>query len=183
MVVEIDDKSGFCFGVVRAITEAERALGEGGTVYSLGDIVRTLVVPEFRMIQLLHDYYGIDERWRFTDTHRPERPPVVPPDKDQAVARLEAAETRDEVVEATLALCHHYFRRVVFFIVREPWLLGWTGAGEGMDEGLAQGLRIPLDQPSIFRAVARDKTFFVGRPGPEPENERFARALEGILAL
>ena len=123
--------------------------------YSLGYIVRTLVVPEFRMIQLLHDYYGIDERWRFTDTHRPERPPVVPPDKDQAVARLEAAESRDEVVEATLALCHHYFRRVVFFIVREPWLLGWTGAGEGMDEGLAQGLRIPLDQPSIFRARER----------------------------
>ena len=39
MHIEIDDKSGFCFGVVRAITEAERALGEGGTVYSLGDIV------------------------------------------------------------------------------------------------------------------------------------------------
>ena len=32
MRVEIDDKSGFCFGVVRAITEAERALAEGGTV-------------------------------------------------------------------------------------------------------------------------------------------------------
>ena len=39
MQIEIDDKSGFCFGVVRAITEAERALAEGGTVYSLGDIV------------------------------------------------------------------------------------------------------------------------------------------------
>lgn len=37
--IEIDDKSGFCFGVVRAITEAEKALEEGGTVYSLGDIV------------------------------------------------------------------------------------------------------------------------------------------------
>lgn len=143
--------------------------------YSMGYIVRTLVVPEFRMIQLLHDYYGVDERWRFTDTHRPEKPPVVPPDKEQAVQRLEQAETRDEVVEATLALCHHYFRRVVFFIVREPWLLGWTGAGEGMDPGLAQSLRIPLDQPSIFRAVGRDKTFFVGRLGPEAENERFLR--------
>ena len=39
MQIEIDDKSGFCFGVVRAISEAERALAEGGTVYSLGDIV------------------------------------------------------------------------------------------------------------------------------------------------
>ena len=39
MQIEIDDKSGFCFGVVRAITEAEKALERGGTVYSLGDIV------------------------------------------------------------------------------------------------------------------------------------------------
>ncbi|WP_064975001.1 4-hydroxy-3-methylbut-2-enyl diphosphate reductase [Alistipes provencensis] len=43
MVVEIDDKSGFCFGVVRAITEAERALGSGATVYSLGDIVHNRI--------------------------------------------------------------------------------------------------------------------------------------------
>lgn len=39
MRIEIDDKSGFCFGVVRAISEAEKALEQGGTVYSLGDIV------------------------------------------------------------------------------------------------------------------------------------------------
>ena len=43
MRVEIDDKSGFCFGVVRAITEAERALGSGSTVYSLGDIVHNRI--------------------------------------------------------------------------------------------------------------------------------------------
>ena len=40
MRVEIDKNSGFCFGVVRAITQAESALEElGGEVYSLGDIV------------------------------------------------------------------------------------------------------------------------------------------------
>lgn len=43
MRIEIDDKSGFCFGVVRAITEAERALAGGGTVYSLGDIVHNRI--------------------------------------------------------------------------------------------------------------------------------------------
>lgn len=43
MHIEIDDKSGFCFGVVRAITEAEKALSEGGTVYSLGDIVHNRI--------------------------------------------------------------------------------------------------------------------------------------------
>ena len=40
MYVEIDQNSGFCFGVVRAISKAESALRElGGEVYSLGDIV------------------------------------------------------------------------------------------------------------------------------------------------
>ena len=40
MYVVLDKNSGFCFGVVRAISKAEAALGElGGEVYSLGDIV------------------------------------------------------------------------------------------------------------------------------------------------
>lgn len=43
MHIEIDDKSGFCFGVVRAITQAEEALAGGGTVYSLGDIVHNRI--------------------------------------------------------------------------------------------------------------------------------------------
>lgn len=43
MRIEIDERSGCCFGVVRAISEAEKALGEGGTVYSLGDIVHNRV--------------------------------------------------------------------------------------------------------------------------------------------
>ncbi|MFR9620988.1 MAG: 4-hydroxy-3-methylbut-2-enyl diphosphate reductase [Rikenellaceae bacterium] len=44
MIVEIDPKSGFCFGVVRAISEAERALATSGeAVYSLGDIVHNRI--------------------------------------------------------------------------------------------------------------------------------------------
>lgn len=43
MVVEIDDKSGFCFGVVNAISKAEESLADGGHVKSLGDIVHNRV--------------------------------------------------------------------------------------------------------------------------------------------
>lgn len=39
MIVEIDDRSGFCFGVVNAISLAEESLCSGVRVYSLGDIV------------------------------------------------------------------------------------------------------------------------------------------------
>ncbi len=38
-LVEIDDKSGFCFGVVTAIRKAETELAEAGSLYCLGDIV------------------------------------------------------------------------------------------------------------------------------------------------
>lgn len=43
MEVIIDDNSGFCFGVVRAIGEAERALQSVGKVSCLGDIVHNRV--------------------------------------------------------------------------------------------------------------------------------------------
>ncbi|MBO7265231.1 MAG: 4-hydroxy-3-methylbut-2-enyl diphosphate reductase [Alistipes sp.] len=43
MRVIIDDNSGFCFGVVRAIGEAESALSRLGEVCSLGDIVHNRV--------------------------------------------------------------------------------------------------------------------------------------------
>lgn len=37
--IEIDKKSGFCFGVVNAITKAEEELAKGSELYCLGDIV------------------------------------------------------------------------------------------------------------------------------------------------
>ena len=37
--VEIDPHSGFCGGVIRAISTAEQSLSEGGRLYSLGAIV------------------------------------------------------------------------------------------------------------------------------------------------
>ena len=37
--VEIDEGSGFCFGVVTAINKAEEELTKGETLYCLGDIV------------------------------------------------------------------------------------------------------------------------------------------------
>ncbi len=39
MNIEIDEKSGFCFGVVNAISKAEELIKTEGTIYSLGDIV------------------------------------------------------------------------------------------------------------------------------------------------
>jgi 4-hydroxy-3-methylbut-2-enyl diphosphate reductase len=39
MIINIDENSGFCFGVVKAIQQAEINLRQNGTLYCLGDIV------------------------------------------------------------------------------------------------------------------------------------------------
>lgn len=146
--------------------------------FSLGYIVKPLVVPEFRMIQLLRDHYGVDERWRYDDTFRPPAlAPLTAMSPEAAEERIDQASTRDEVVAGVLALCHGTFRRVVFFIVREPWVLGWSGMGEGMDREAALALRVPLDEPSVFQAVTRDRAVFVGRFGPEAQNQAFLAAV------
>ena len=44
--IEIDNQSGFCFGVVKAINKAEEELKERGTLYCLGDIVHNNIEVE-----------------------------------------------------------------------------------------------------------------------------------------
>ena len=44
--VEIDEGSGFCFGVTTAIQKAEEELAKGGTLYCLGDIVHNSMEVE-----------------------------------------------------------------------------------------------------------------------------------------
>lgn len=46
MVVEIDNNSGFCFGVVTAITKAEEELAKSGRLYCLGAIVHNSMEVE-----------------------------------------------------------------------------------------------------------------------------------------
>jgi hypothetical protein len=38
-------------------------------------------------------------------------------------------------------------------------------------------LRIPLDQPSVFQGVIRDKTLFLGRFGKDEQSQGFLKAL------
>ena len=64
--IEIDNGSGFCFGVTTAIKKAEEELQKGGTLYCLGDIVhngmeverlhaRGLVTIDHQQLRRLHN--------------------------------------------------------------------------------------------------------------------------------
>lgn len=60
--IEIDKKSGFCFGVVKAITKAEEELAKGETLYCLGDIVHNGQEVErltkMGLITIDHEQFG-----------------------------------------------------------------------------------------------------------------------------
>ena len=51
MRIEVDDNSGFCFGVVTAIEKAEEQLEKSGTLHCLGDIVHNASEVERRRVR------------------------------------------------------------------------------------------------------------------------------------
>ena len=57
--IEIDEGSGFCFGVTTAIKKAEEELAKGGTLYCLGDIVHNGMecdrLKEMGLVTINHD--------------------------------------------------------------------------------------------------------------------------------
>ena len=59
--IEIDKKSGYCFGVTRAIEKAEDELKKGGTLYCLGDIVHNELevdrLANLGLITISHDEF------------------------------------------------------------------------------------------------------------------------------
>ena len=61
MIIEIDQKSGFCFGVVKAIGKAEETLQTEDLLYSLGHIVHNELevkrLQELGLITITHEEY------------------------------------------------------------------------------------------------------------------------------
>lgn len=61
MKITIDNKSGFCFGVVGAIEKAEQLLQNGEKIYCLGDIVHNQVevkrLEDMGLVSINHDTY------------------------------------------------------------------------------------------------------------------------------
>ena len=60
--IEIDEHSGFCFGVTTAIKKAEEELQKGETLYCLGDIVHNRIecdrLEKLGLITINHDEFS-----------------------------------------------------------------------------------------------------------------------------
>ena len=59
--IEIDEQSGFCFGVTRAINKAEEELQKGRKLYCLGDIVHNSIecdrLEQMGLITINHEQF------------------------------------------------------------------------------------------------------------------------------
>ena len=106
MKVVIDDKSGFCAGVVRAISEAERALEQGGEVFCIGDIVHNRVEVQ-RLESLGLKTIGHSDLERLSDCRVLIRAHGEPPATYQT-----AAERNLEIIDATCPVVAALQRRV-----------------------------------------------------------------------
>ncbi len=106
MYVEIDPQSGFCFGVVRAIEQAEQALNQVGRVYSLGDIVHNRVEVQ-RLESLGLQTLTCDEMSRAEGAHLLIRAHGEPP-----TTYAKAAELNIPVIDATCPVVAKLQQRV-----------------------------------------------------------------------
>lgn len=143
MLIEIDEKSGFCFGVVRAISEAEKTLETGQTVYSLGDIVHNRIEVqrlESRGLKTVtHDDLNRLEKCRlFIRAHGE-------PPKTYAVARKRGI----EIIDATCPVVARLQRRVkqaheeMAAVGGQVVILGKRGHAEVV------GLTGQVDEPTV----------------------------------
>ena len=79
--VEIDEESGFCFGVVTAINKAEEELAKGGTLYCLGDIVHnSREVERLKAMGLItrNSTSSITPRYCYVPMESPRKPTTLP---------------------------------------------------------------------------------------------------------
>lgn len=106
MFIEIDQSSGFCFGVTRAIEKAEEELTGGGALYCLGDIVHNGKECE-RLRQLGLQTINHDEFSLLQDARVLLRAHGEPP-----TTYLRAKQNRLNIIDATCPVVLHLQERI-----------------------------------------------------------------------
>jgi hypothetical protein len=99
---------------------------------------------------------------------------------DPPLARLRAAQHRDEIAAAVLDYVALMMRRGAFFVMKKSILIGHDARGADMDPSTVRKLVINVEAPSLFRDVIASRLPYRG-PLPEtPANRAFAYALGGV---
>jgi len=119
MLVEVDEKSGFCFGVQNAVEIAEESLAKGEKVYSLGQIVHNDIEVE-RLYAL-----GLEpiDHERFDKLH--DCKVLIRAHGEPPETYIIAEKNNITIIEATCPIVKKLQSRV-----REKWLLAKESGGQ-----------------------------------------------------
>ncbi len=99
--------------------------------------------------------------------------------ESEVIAKINAAENRDEIIDCTLEYLHGFCERAMFFVVRNKEIRGFAVAGELTNNQAIQSFWLPLTSPSILRRVVEDRRIHLGPLGRESGDKVLAAAFGG----
>jgi hypothetical protein len=88
-----------------------------------------------------------------------------PIDAQEASARMEAAQKRDEIGDALVGFLRSSFGCGLVLIAKDDMALGWKGFGPpGIEPSVVESIALPLRSASMLKAAFETRSVFYGRP-------------------
>jgi len=94
-----------------------------------------------------------------------------------ALKALEGVTDRDSIAHIVLRASRSKAARALLLQVQGGVALGWDGLGEGLENGAARTVAIPLAGDSAFRLVVKTRSHYMGPLQKTPSNIRFLATL------
>jgi hypothetical protein len=108
------------------------------------------------------------------------RPLSVDERLDAASVAMSNAEMREEIGDALLEFCEPYFQRRLLLALRHGTVMGWRGAGVGINQEAVREVEISLEQPSVFVGLTQGSEFWLGPLAAMRGNQELVRVLGGV---
>jgi hypothetical protein len=92
---------------------------------------------------------------------------------EKALDLLRTVQDRDAIARIVLRASRSKAERALLLLVQGGVVLGWDGLGEGLENGAAALIAVPLGAPSVFDLVVKTRSHFLGPLRKTPLNIRF----------
>ena len=142
------------------------------------------VAPQQAAVEVVEDAIEdaamVEEAMPFVE----EEPEVVVQRKaltrEQAVAALAKADTREALADILLGFAQTKFKRAVLMSIDNGHVVGWAGVGEGITPAAVSAIWFPTSADSVFKTVCTTNSQFVGPiVATNPVHERMFKLLGG----
>ncbi len=148
------------------------------------ELTVTLTEEERRELATLHaaaDATAAAEAGNDDTRPIPVGAPPLPLSASDLEARLAAAGDPEEVADALLAFLGQRFERVALFKVLRDRVVGWHGAGAGVDAECLATFSADFRQPSSFLNLRQSGSFYLGALPPMAVHKTLSRCWGGAL--